>query len=821
MAEFPKSETKQDSDKDELAAWITQKVDAWETWRDNNYGTRWEEYYRIFRGFWTEADKTRGSERSRIIGTELSQAVETQVAEIEDAIFARERWIDIVDDVDDEERRDLDGPLNSLLDDFEIYGVKAAVSEIFINGALYGTGIGKIVIDRVDVPVIGNDPLTGLPAARTEKKYCVKLVSISPRNAVIDPYARNVNDAMGFAHVIKVPMSTVMKRVNEKFYRDIPVQPYSEQVEELDKLAEFTPDSENARACKIVEWHGLVPRSMISKEEKLFDDLDAALVNPDAEKLNTLTAPKDSSEEDMVEAIVTIVNDAYVARAVINPFLMGDRSIIAYQHDTVPDRFWGRGVAEKGYNPQKALDAEIRARIDALGFSTAPMMGIDSAKIPRGEKFGVYPGKNILTLGNPAEALMPLKFPPPDPYTFQQTQELREMIQRGTGSYELPANVDNSRMAATSMSMIVGSMIKRSRRTLQNIERQLLTPLVTKAMWRYMQFDPKRFPMKDYKFKVKSSVGIMAREFEQGQLVSLLSTVPGESPAFWMVLKGVYANSSIDEREAMMDYCDQMMEKAMNPEPPPPDPKVMLDMERLKAEMQQHADKMDVEARKLMHRDMEIRAEAERDKGEGRMQTATAVLQYVKAETEQLRAQSESILNLAKAEGERTKAELEAVRIKLDALSMATKSAPASPAASSEGTGKPAPAGPDPETMDAVEDVMEDSEERQSEKPDLLTPVLEKLAALLEKQTADMAGKDTNTEAEIAAFDTVPKTGGNSQEYSEMINILKGISDKIGAPAPQPETGPIDIERDENGLVKAVAGKPVKRDENGRLAGIE
>jgi hypothetical protein len=115
------------------------------------------------------------------------------------------------------------------------------------------------------------------------------------------------------------------------------------------------------------------------------------------------------------------------------------------------------------------------------------MMAIDATKIPRGETFAVRPGRNILTQGNPAEALMPLKFPPPDPHTFQQTQELREMIQRGTGGYELPAAMaDANRMAATSMSMVVGSMIKRSRRTLANIEREFLKPIVEKALWRYM-----------------------------------------------------------------------------------------------------------------------------------------------------------------------------------------------------------------------------------------------------------------------------------------------------------------------------------------------
>ena len=52
----------------------------------------------------------------------------------------------------------------------------------------------------------------------------------------------------------------------------------------------------------------------------------------------------------------------------------------------MPGRFWGRGVCEKGYSSQKALDTELRARIDALALTNAPMIGMDSTRI-RNRKF--------------------------------------------------------------------------------------------------------------------------------------------------------------------------------------------------------------------------------------------------------------------------------------------------------------------------------------------------------------------------------------------------------------------------------------------------
>ena len=47
-------------------------------------------------------------------------------------------------------------------------------------------------------------------------------------------------------------------------------------------------------------------------------------------------------------------------KAEANPYMMGDRPVVAFPWDIVPGRFWGRGVCEKGYNSQKALDTELR-----------------------------------------------------------------------------------------------------------------------------------------------------------------------------------------------------------------------------------------------------------------------------------------------------------------------------------------------------------------------------------------------------------------------------------------------------------------------------
>lgn len=825
---MPKEDVSQSKDQaTDLASWIYPKVELWEQWRDNNYKSRWDDYYRSYRGTWIEADKTTSAERSRIVTPELAQAIETMVAELEEATFIRERWVTLYDDVFDEDEDDINNATSILLEDMNSTDIPSAISETFLNGALYGTGILKIVVFKEKVPQFVDGEVTFKEVVR------VKAVAISPRNFVIEPSASTINEALGCAHIIRVPVSVVQQRISDGTYRkETPLATYSEGIEDTYSLGEISMNvGDEGAGCKITEWHGLVPKKMLKDfTDGTVEDKFVDILSSDGRSLDTtIKGVEEYKADDLVEAIVTLVNDNHVARAVSNPFIMGDRSIIAYQHDTIPNRFWGRGVGEKGYNPARALDAEHRARIDSLKLSTYPMMAIDATKIPRGTTFQIRAGRTILTRGNPAETLMPIKFPPPDAHTFQQTQELQAMIQRGTGAYDLPSNMgDANRMAATSMSMIVGSMIKRSKRTLYNIERQLLRPLVQKVLWRYMQFAPDRYPTMDYKFNVKGSMGIMAREFEQGQMVSLLSTVPGESPAFWMLMKGIYESSSIENRQEMIDFADEMLKKSQ--EPPPPDPEIEFKKAELEFRQKEHEDKMDIEVKKLEHRDTEINAEARRDEGEGRMQTATAVLQLVKSETEKMKTESKSLLEVAKAYEAREGVRLQEYSLALEEIKIAMEGAIAKATKSGEATASSK--APPQQVLQFPE--MKSAQQKEAE------------AQLAEvKKKEDDESEKLKTEAlmdhiqkTIAASIPDPSSGQlDNRQIEEMISMVnmesagerKKVMDALNnlqQQQPQQQGGPPQdlsnaIDRDpQSGLVRSIAGKPVTRDEQGRLKGV-
>jgi|ETNvirenome_6_85_1030632.scaffolds.fasta_scaffold05018_5 hypothetical protein len=810
----------------DLASWIYPKVELWEQWRDNNYKERWNSYYRSYRGTWIGSDKNNEAEKSRIITPELATAVETMVSELEEATFIRERWVSLLDDFGDQNKKDLEAMTELLLEDMSQCDIPSAISETFLNAALYGTGIMKVAVVKKKIPVFDNYGNVSF-----KEVYVVEAIPISPRNFVIEPSANSINSALGCAHICRVPVSEVQRRRSDGTYRaDTPLAEYGETIEDTYSLGELAMIAgEDGNGCKITEWHGLVPKEFLEAYTRGIPKSEFVdILGKDGEGTldTTVDGHDDYKVQELVEAVVTLVNDNHVVKAVANPFTMGDRSIVAYQHDTVPNRFWGRGVCEKGYNPAKALEAETRARIDSLKLSTYPMMAIDATKVPRGEKFGVRAGRTILTRGNPAETLMPIKFPPPDPHTFQQSGELREMLQRGTGAYDLPGQMQNAnRMAATSMSMVVGSMIKRSKRTLYNIERQLLRPLVQKVLWRYMQFDPERYPAKDYKFNVKGTMGIMAREFEQGQMVSLLSTVPGESPAFWMLMKGIYETSSIEDRQQMIEYAEQMLQKSLKP--PPPDPELEHKKAELQFRVQEHQDKMNVEARKLQHRDIEISAEARRDEGEGRMQTATSVLQLVRAETEKMSTQSKSLMEVAKAYETKESVRLKEYELALEEIKIAMeaamkKAADSAASAAKEYTTKAAPQQvlqfPEMKS-DSQKSAEADAEKQKTEA--LMSYIQDTIAGSMPKENNKLTDQQISKMIEIVNMESA----GERKQVMESLNAMQQQMAQGGGGGPQGGQPPQNLanatQRDpKSGPVNPIVGKPVTRDGQGRLPGV-
>ena len=518
----------------ELGEWVIAKCEDWRRHYESNYSEKHDEYMRLYRNKWASEDRVRESERSKLIAPALAQAVESNVAEVEEATFGRGKIFDIQDNYGDQDSSDIEYLRNKLHEDFEMARIRSAVSECLINSAVYGTGIGEIVIEEKKVLTPATRPLMdgAMSQVGVEETYrpLVKINPIQPRNFLIDPNASCVDEALGVAIDEFVSRHTVEQLQEQGVYRDDVYVGDSAADTEIENDPELS--SHPTDRVRLLKYYGLVPRDYLLAEGVDEEEIDG--------------------DSEYVEAVVVIANESTVLKAIPSPYMCQDRPVIAFSWDIVPSTFWGRGVCEKGYMSQKALDTELRARIDALALTTHPMIAMDATRIPRGHKMEIRPGRVLLTNGAPQESIMPFNFGQLNQVSFAQGAQLQQMVSQATGSGEMSQGMVQNDVTAAGMSMSQGALVKRQKRTLLNFQENFLIPLVRKAAYRYMQFDPDNYPVKDYSFVPFSSLGAMAREYEVAQLSQILQVIPADSPAHGAVVTSIIDHLNVGNRDEIV-----------------------------------------------------------------------------------------------------------------------------------------------------------------------------------------------------------------------------------------------------------------------------
>jgi hypothetical protein len=606
----------------ELTSWVVDHCDRWRDHRDSNFQELWEEYERIFRGVWDAADKTRDSERSRIISPATQQAVETRHAEIMEAIFGNGEFFDISDDLKDIDGNplDIEAIRKQLHEDFKKDKIKKSVDQIELMAEIYGTGIGEILVGTEVEYTPATQPMPGVQAAAIgvseTERVTVKIKPVNPKNFLIDPNADSIDDALGVAIEKYVSIHKVVENIEKGIYKKANIGPvYSDDdLEPTQELRTYQDDK-----VKLLTYYGLVPKEYLYPEEDEYEEL----------------FPEGSEADEhcnLVEAIVVIANDGVLLKAEESPYMMKDRPVVAYQDDTVPGRFWGRGTVEKAYNMQKAIDGQLRAHMDSLALTTAPMIAMDATRLPRGAKFEIKPGKAILTNGAPSEILYPFKFGQTDGNAVAAAQNFERMLLQATGTVDsagMPSNVPRD-ASAGGMSMAMAGIIKKYKRTLTNFQEDFMIPFINKAVFRYMQFDPDRYPSVDMKFVPTATLGILAREFEQQQMIALLQTLGPNTPVLPLILKGILENSSLSNRGDLIAALQQMSQ---------PDPAAQ---EAAMAQQQAQMQLLAAQVQELQAKAARESAEAQKASVEAQIAPQVAQAKYIAALSNNLNEDNES-----------------------------------------------------------------------------------------------------------------------------------------------------------------------------------
>ena len=537
----------------EIVAFVVNHCDRWRDYRNTNYLTLWDEYERIFRGEWAVEDRMRDSERSRIVTPAAQQAVETRHAEIMEAIFGQGEFFDIEDDIKDVNGNPLDVEMikKQLNEDFKLDKIRKSIDQIELMAEIYGTGIGEIVVvtDKTFEPATQQIPGQQQAAIGVVEKdrIGVRIIPVNPKNFLFDPNGTSIEDCLGVAIEKYVSIHKVVKGQEDGIYKkvDIGTSPEDDRLEPTQEVVQYRDDK-----VKLLTYYGLVPKELLTGKEEVVE-----------------LFPEESLQDEydnLVEAIVVIANDGILLKAEESPYMMKDRPVVCYQDDTVPNRLLGRGTVEKAYNMQKAIDAQIRSHLDSLALTTSPMIAMDATRLPRGAKFEVKPGKAILTNGAPSEILYPFKFGNTDGNNIATAKDFERMLLQATGTLDSQGMVSQVARDGQSMSLAVATIIKKYKRTLVNFQEDFLIPFIKKSVYRYMQFDPERYPSVDFKFIPTATLGIIAREYEQQQLIGLLQTLGPNTPVLPIILKGILGNSSLSNRNELIATLDQMSQP--NPE---------------------------------------------------------------------------------------------------------------------------------------------------------------------------------------------------------------------------------------------------------------
>jgi hypothetical protein len=538
----------------EITAFVVDHCQRWRDYRDVNFLPDWLEYERIFRGQWASEDKTRESERSRIVTPATQQAVETRHAEIMEAIFGQGDFFDIEDNIQDIGGNPIDVELikSQLMEDFKKDKIRKSIDQIELMAEIYGTGIGEIIVSTEKEYIPATQPIPNQQGQAAigvieRDRIAVKITPVNPKNFLFDPNGTSIDDCMGVAVEKYVSIHKVVRGIERGIYRKVDITPTYEDtdLEPTQEVSQYQDEK-----VLLLTYYGLVPREYLNNMQENKDIVELFPENSAAEDYT-----------DMVEAIVVIANDGLLLKAEENPYMMKDRPILSYQDDTIPNRLLGRGTVEKAFNMQKAIDAQTRSHLDSLALTTSPMIAMDATRMPRGAKFEVKPGKAILTNGAPADIMMPFKFGATDPSNLATAQAFERMLLQATGTLDSQGMVSQATRdgGGSGMSMAVASIIKKYKRTLVNFQEDFLIPFIKKAAFRFMQFDPERYPSVDMNFIPTATLGIIAREYEQQQFIGLLQTLGANTPVLPIILKGIVANSSLTNRMEMIKALDEMM----------------------------------------------------------------------------------------------------------------------------------------------------------------------------------------------------------------------------------------------------------------------
>lgn len=471
---------------DAIAEYVQAQYKKWKDAR-SSLETKWLEQYRMWRCVADPQDKTRSSERSDIKMPAIKEAVTNFTDSMMQIIFASEPYFDMVANVPTNPRPDmLKRYIHWLLDKEKF---KSKVKLFCTEEGLYGTSFARVrsYIETKERVVTSRtmreqlNPFTMQPEQieeatreRLETDYtrpCFEPLSIY--NVFAPPQATGVQPGEAEGVVIRTtytPAGIAQLRdrgVIEILPEEDATEGSNDSTDTLRTRLQYSgvaSTSADDDPIEILEYYGWIPPEVLKE----------------AGMLGSSEETKEPSKFEGRELVVIVCSNKVLNPSSLEPpFGVTERPLMMDRFEQVPGEFYGIGIAEIASGPQKALNAVVRSRLDNKAMAINQVFAADRRKLTSGQDLGLYPGKVILTEGDPKGVITQFDMRDVTSGTYQDAAEYERYIRSAHGISELVGGQSKrGEQTATEISSLLGQSMGIIRTIADTFETNVFKPVL-------------------------------------------------------------------------------------------------------------------------------------------------------------------------------------------------------------------------------------------------------------------------------------------------------------------------------------------------------
>ncbi len=200
----------------------------------------------------------------------------------------------------------------------------------------------------------------------------------------------------------------------------------------------------------------------------------------------------------------------------------------------IPGTVWGEGLGEQLRDVSQVCNASARSLVNNMALASGPMVGIDSSRLPAGEKItSMHPWKIFQFLrdmvggqGKPIEFFQPQSNATELQAVFEKFSTLADEYSN-IPRYMLGDNaVGGAGRTAAGLSMLMNAANKGIKNVANNIDTDLIVPTVERLYFALMLNDPDKSIKGDLQIVARGASGLMMKELLNQRRIEFLKEIP-------------------------------------------------------------------------------------------------------------------------------------------------------------------------------------------------------------------------------------------------------------------------------------------------------